>query len=387
MREEASSRRPQEQSDGSILSQERPNSAASPSERERFYAKTRRSEDGCLEWTAGKVGPNGYGGFRLRGKVMGAHRAAWIIEHGEVLTSEQHVLHSCDNPLCVDITHLRVGTREDNAADRVSRNRVNTARGEAHHRARFSDADVARIRQMVADGVPRADIAADIGCSYGYVSDIVNGRCRTQPSRPSEVTSGMKAILESKARSEFHRARQAAIANVVHPDDEIPGEEWRQTNFEGYWVSSLGRVRGKRGTILRPWTTQFGHLAVQCGANGKRGVHTLVCEAWHGPKPDGMWVGHRDGNPQNNVPANLRWVTPSENSQDTALHGKTRTATGEHFNAKLTWPQVRAIRAAFPGPKGTVARLAMQYGVNHTAIIAIRDNKVWQPRPDPRQRR
>lgn len=362
----------------------RPLLAASASERQRFYSKTRRSENGCLEWTASKVGPGGYGGFRLRGKLMGAHRAAWIIEHGEALTSEQHVLHSCDNRLCVDIAHLRLGSNAENAADRVARNRVNTARGEAHHRTKFSDADVARVRQMVADGIARADIAAEFGSSYGYISDIVNGRCRSQPSQLAEITSGLTTFLQTRARSELHQARQAAITNVVHPDDEIPGEEWRQTAFEGYWVSSLGRVRGKRGTILRPWSTQFGHLAVQCGANGKHSVHTLVCEAWHGPRPQGMWVGHGDGNPRNNVPTNLRWVTPSENNQDAAIHGKTRSATGEHRNAKLTWPQVIAIRAQFPGPRGTVQRLALQYGVNHSAIVAIRDNKIWRSKSDER---
>lgn len=374
---------PNEPFSGPALNEKGLMPAAWSSDRERFYSKTRRSDMGCLVWTASKVGPNGYGGFRLGGKLMGAHRAAWIIEYGEALTPEQHILHSCDNPLCVDIAHLRVGTRADNAADRVARNRVNVARGEAHHRTRFSDADVAYIRRMVADGVPRADIAAEIGSSYGYISDIVNGRCRTQPSQPSKVTPGMKAILQSRARFEFHQTRLAKITDVIHPDDEIPSEEWRQTAFDGYWVSSLGRVRGRRGTILRPWSTKHGHLAVECGKNGNQSVHALVCEAWHGPKPEGMWVGHRDGDPKNNVPTNLRWVTPSENSRDTAIHGKTRSTTGEHFNAKLTWPQVRAIRAQFPGPRGTVRRLALQYGVNHTAIIAIRDNKVW--RKDPEQ--
>lgn len=346
-------------------------------ERARFYSKTRRASNGCLEWTASLVGRSGYGGFRLRGKVVGAHRAAWILEHGEKLTPAQLILHSCDNPLCVDIEHLRVGTRLDNAADRVARNRVNSARGEVHHAARYSDEDVSRIRQMVGDGVPRKEIAAQLGCSYGYISDIVNGRCRSQPSQLSVVTPAMAASLRSKERTAYHQARQAAISNIVHPDDEILGEEWRQTAFDGYWVSSLGRVRGTRGTILRPWATGFGHLMVQCGRYGKHCVHALVCEAWHGPRPNGMWVGHSDGQPQNNIPSNLRWVTPSQNSVDTALHGKTRNPTGEHFNAKLTWKKVREIRANFPGPRGTVRRLAIQYGVSHSNIIAIRDNKLW----------
>ncbi|SDL90152.1 HNH endonuclease [Arthrobacter sp. ov407] len=350
--------------------------------RERFYSKTKRSDNGCLEWTASKVGRGGYGGFSFNGKVIGAHRAAWMIEYGCVLTPEQQILHSCDNPICVDVAHLRVGTFADNAADRVARHRVNAATGEAHHRTRFTDEDVAQVRQMVADGVPRKLIAAEIGSSYGYISDIVNGRCRTKPTQPSVITSAMTTLHDSLARSAFHQARRAAITNVVHPDDEIPNEEWRKTRFEGYWVSSLGRVRGMRGTILKPWSTQFGHLAVECGRHGKYSVHFLVCEAWHGLRRDGMWVGHIDGDPKNNIPTNLRWVTPAENSEDTVRHGKTRTATGEHFNAKLSWPEVRAIRDQFPAPRGAVKRLALQFEVSRATIIMIRDNKIWRIQPD-----
>src|SRR5678816_2704768 len=52
-------------------------------QRKRFYRKTRRAENGCLEWV-GHVMPNGYGQARyhLNGetKLWGAHVAAWIIE-------------------------------------------------------------------------------------------------------------------------------------------------------------------------------------------------------------------------------------------------------------------------------------------------------------------
>jgi len=63
---------------------------------------------------------------------------------------------------------------------------------------------------------------------------------------------------------------------------------------------------------------------VSLGAAIKGSVHRFVCSAFHGPCPAGYQVGHLDGNPLNNRPENLRWVTPSENAQHKVLHGTFR---------------------------------------------------------------
>lgn len=42
-------------------------------------------------------------------------------------------------------------------------------------------------------------------------------------------------------------------------------------------------------------------------------VHRLVCEAFHGPPPDGADTLHLDENPANNRPENLKWGTRKEN--------------------------------------------------------------------------
>lgn len=43
-------------------------------------------------------------------------------------------------------------------------------------------------------------------------------------------------------------------------------------------------------------------------------VARLVCEAFHGPSPDGRpVVMHMDEDPSNNTPANLKWGTQKEN--------------------------------------------------------------------------
>jgi hypothetical protein len=351
-------------------------SRSAASDRERFYKKTSRAENGCLLWTAG-VSTQGYGKFLLSGKTIPAHRAAWILEHGEVLSPDQFLLHSCDTRLCVEIKHLRVGTHEENMADRKARGRYNTSRGFNNPFARFNDAEVADMRLLIEREVSYKKIASVYDCTWQYVRLIAEGKLRDKPTMaPSPF---VLAKLEQETKAQARRARVSEITSVVHPEDEIDGEEWRPTQFDGYWVSSLGRIRGRTGIILRPYVTVAGYAVVHCGHLNPRGVHTLVCEAWHGPAPaDGMHAAHYNRNSLDNRPENLRWATPLENvGQDRLRHGT--VPRGEnHAHAKLTQEKAREIRAQLPGPRGIINRLAQEYGVSKTTITNIRDNLTWR---------
>lgn len=345
------------------------------SDRERFYSKTARATNGCLLWTAG-VSSQGYGKFVLGGKTMGAHRVAWILEYGELLASNQLLLHSCDDRLCVEITHLRVGTHEENMADRKARGRYNTSRGFNNPFARFNDAEVADMRILIERGVSYQIIAKVYDCTPQYVRSIAEGKARSKPT--TEPSSYVLARLDQGSKAQGRRARLAEITAIIHPEDAIDGEEWRKTRFDGYWVSSLGRVRGRTMIILKPRFDR-GYAVVCCGKNNPRGVHVLVCEAWNGPPPGpGMHAAHRNGIRSDNRPDNLRWATPLENiGQDRLRHG-TVPRGEKHAHAKLTQEKARAIRAQLPGPRGTINRLAREYGVTKTAITNIRDNVTWR---------
>lgn len=77
---------------------------ARPSEEERFLSHTRRSENGCLEWTA--VKPNGYGLFKMANrKMIQAHRWAYQNWVGPI-PEGHHIHHLCENKACVEIVHL-----------------------------------------------------------------------------------------------------------------------------------------------------------------------------------------------------------------------------------------------------------------------------------------
>lgn len=126
----------------------------------------------------------------------------------------------------------------------------------------------------------------------------------------------------------------------------MPEEEWRP--IAGPWgdlyqVSSLGRVRslprrtrdGRRlaGRILNPATAKRGgYLVVSLKRDGiqkTRPVHILVCEAFTGPRPEGMVARHKNGDPLDARAVNLHWGTQRENMLDAVEHGRNRRANQE----------------------------------------------------------
>lgn len=91
---------------------------------QRFWSRVAitANPDKCWEWQANRV-EFGYGQVKLPefSKPVGTHRAAWYFTTGRWPTL--HILHSCDNPPCVNPNHLREGTQAENNADMMARGR------------------------------------------------------------------------------------------------------------------------------------------------------------------------------------------------------------------------------------------------------------------------
>lgn len=107
-------------------------------------------EDGCWMFT-GAWSKDQYGVMRYNGKTKGAHVVSYEIHIGPV-PKGMRVLHSCDNPWCVNPNHLIVGTQQDNIRDMFNKGRDAPHFGEFHGGAKLTDAAVIEIRQLAASG-------------------------------------------------------------------------------------------------------------------------------------------------------------------------------------------------------------------------------------------
>jgi DNA-binding XRE family transcriptional regulator len=141
--------------------------------KKRFWEKVKKS-DGCWEWQA-HCNQLGYGTFVFRNKPWLAHRVSWVLCRGEIPKGKL-VLHHCDNPGCVNPDHLYIGTNQDNTNDKMERGRINPVKGSRHYKAKLSERDVIKIREMYASGdYLQREIAAIFNVTRTAICEITRG--------------------------------------------------------------------------------------------------------------------------------------------------------------------------------------------------------------------
>lgn len=189
-----------------------------------------------------------------------------------------------------------------------------------------------------------------------------------------------------------------AMAEPIIPEHD---EVWKPIpSAPHYEVSNIGRVRSLDRSVtyahrgrncVRFWAGKILKTTIRTvkstpyeqfvwRENGRttktKGVHIVVCEAFHGPKPfQGAHAAHFDGNSLNNRAENLRWATAKENAADDLRLGK--KLRGEQcYNAKLTDADVREIRRLVAAGE-THRHVAALFGVSIPSISPIIARKTW----------
>jgi len=129
-----------------------------------FMAKVEKSF-GCWKWKGAKRGgsKNQYGNYR--GRL--AHRVSYELFFCTKIPDGKIVLHICDNPICVNPQHLKVGTLSENAVDMYNKGRSPNSK--------MHPAIADEIRSLVRSGIRQSNVAEKFGISRASVCNIVNG--------------------------------------------------------------------------------------------------------------------------------------------------------------------------------------------------------------------
>jgi hypothetical protein len=143
---------------------------------EKFWSRVDRGDpDACWEWQGG-TNQDGYGMLTINKRHYVAHRVSF-----EIATEQEpklQVLHTCDNPSCVNPKHLFEGTRSQNMQDMLAKGRWTKP-----VITRKLDCDIASaIRREFDQGAKKRALARKYDIVPKHVRDILDGKVWTQCS-------------------------------------------------------------------------------------------------------------------------------------------------------------------------------------------------------------
>jgi hypothetical protein len=132
-------------------------------------------KNGCIPWLAYKT-QKGYGVLRTastHSRKTCAHRIAWVLAKGD-LPPKVLVLHRCDNPSCVNVDHLFLGSPQTNVDDMVSKKRH--AWRHALPWQKLNAVDGERVRDLRRARHTQQEVADWLGVSRPLISMIESGK-------------------------------------------------------------------------------------------------------------------------------------------------------------------------------------------------------------------
>lgn len=167
----------------------------------RFWAKVnKRGPDDCWEWTACTL-KSGYGQFKIGNSNYIATRVSYAIANED--PGGLCVCHECDNPRCVNPSHLWLGTFQEDMKDRDQKKRQ--ARGEGSGSSVLTETQVREIlgsrerQQVLADRYGVADCTISCikrGESWKHLE---GERVRDTTLARKDSTLGIKGITPTKS--------------------------------------------------------------------------------------------------------------------------------------------------------------------------------------------
>lgn len=135
-----------------------------------------KDADSCWNWKRALTSA-GYGHFSVKGKLTLAHRFSYELAYGNI-PAKLEVLHSCDNPRCVNPRHLSLGTHLDNMKDMVKKGRAHKtgANGETNGSAKLTEPQAHMILELSSKGLNATEISKQMDISFSLAYCVVSGK-------------------------------------------------------------------------------------------------------------------------------------------------------------------------------------------------------------------
>ena len=219
-----------------------PDELAWPALLQRLVSRSKRTKNGCLEWTGWCTAP-GYGSTAFHDATIPPHRLVAILAVIGPIPDGMQVLHSCDNPPCMNPRHLSLGSGQENMQQAVERGR--------HYEAEKTHCD--RGHELAGENVRHENgrrhcnvcARARHRINAGWPEDLAYSVPKGQ--MPAGLKRGKPPIRRKHGSSHCTKGHELSGGNrYVTPKKQIECRKCRQIARDGYAAKQLAKRASER---------------------------------------------------------------------------------------------------------------------------------------------
>jgi hypothetical protein len=132
--------------------------------------------NGCVEWNKHFLNTKQpYGRCTINNQEILVHRLVYEYYNGKI-EDGLYILHKCNNPKCCEISHLTIGTQNDNMKQMINDNRSYHPNGEKNPKAKLNLKDINTIKTLCLLGNTQISISKRFKVCRQTISRIINNK-------------------------------------------------------------------------------------------------------------------------------------------------------------------------------------------------------------------